>query len=46
LPIFVADAVDATAPALIIPVPFVKRMEGEQVPLCRHARSRWARNAR
>ena len=28
LPIFLADAVDATAPALIIPVPFVKRIEG------------------
>ena len=28
LPIFLADAVDATAPALIIPVPFVKRIDG------------------
>ena len=28
LPIFMADAVDASAPALIIPVPFVKRIEG------------------
>jgi len=28
LPIFMADAVDAAAPALIIPVPFVKRIEG------------------
>jgi len=27
LPTFMADAVDATAPALIIPVPFVKRIE-------------------
>jgi signal transduction histidine kinase len=27
LPLFMADAVDATAPALIIPVPFVKRIE-------------------
>ena len=28
LPIFMADAVDAAAPALIIPVPLVKRIEG------------------
>jgi signal transduction histidine kinase len=28
LPIFMADAVDATTPALIIPVPFVKRIDG------------------
>jgi len=28
LPIFMADAVDAAAPALIIPVPFVQRIEG------------------
>jgi signal transduction histidine kinase len=28
LPIFMADAVDAVAPALIIPMPFVKRIEG------------------
>lgn len=28
LPIFMADAVDAAAPALIIPVPFVKRIDG------------------
>lgn len=28
LPIFMADAVDASAPALIIPVPFVTRIEG------------------
>lgn len=27
-PFFVADAVDATAPALIIPAPFVKRIDG------------------
>jgi signal transduction histidine kinase len=27
-PLFLADAVDATAPALVIPVPFVKRIEG------------------
>jgi hypothetical protein len=27
-PLFLADAVDAVAPALIIPVPFVKRIEG------------------
>src|SRR3954470_16410924 len=27
LPIFMADAVDASAPALIIPVPFVKRID-------------------
>jgi signal transduction histidine kinase len=30
LPIFMADAVDAAAPALIIPVPFVKRIEGSE----------------
>jgi signal transduction histidine kinase len=28
LQIFMADAVDATAPALVIPVPFVKRIDG------------------
>ncbi len=28
LPIFMADAVDAAAPALIIPVPFVRRLDG------------------
>jgi signal transduction histidine kinase len=28
-PFFLADAVDALAPALIIPVPFVRRIEGE-----------------
>ena len=28
LPIFMADAVDAAVPALIIPVPFVKRIDG------------------
>ncbi len=27
LPIFIADAVDASAPALIIPVPFIKRID-------------------
>ena len=29
VPLFLADAVDADAPALIIPVPFVRRIEGE-----------------
>ena len=28
LPMFIADAIDATAPALIIPMPFVRRIDG------------------